>query len=96
MSSSYRAASPPRDNPPSCTVNSPSPRAYLEVLGVLTEHLSKDLVDRLQHKLHKRATGLAAGGLLRELARLVVKVQVTPQPLGKIGRKPIYTVDTDI
>lgn len=94
MSSSYRAASPPRDNPPSCTVNFPG--AYLEVLGVLAEHLSKDLVDRLQHKLHKRATGLAAGGLLRELARLVVKVQVTPQPLGKIGRKPIYTVDTDI
>ena len=48
--------------------------------------MGKDLVERLQDELHKAALGGPVGRLLRELSRLGVEVNVSPQtPLQQVS-----------
>mmetsp|Transcript_67413 Transcript_67413/g.160807 ORF Transcript_67413/g.160807 Transcript_67413/m.160807 type:complete len:291 (-) Transcript_67413:835-1707(-) len=54
-----------------------------EILLLLAQAVSEDLVDGLQHELHEGSRLLGVGGGLCELAGVRVVVQVSPETLGE-------------
>ena len=51
----------------------------------LTNHMAHDLVQRIEHKLHKAAVRSRPRGLTAEAPRVLVEVDVAPEATGKFA-----------